>query len=66
MTHYSTGTKAAMLTLGNKRMKKKPSSSRRQKKPVPTLRLKTSAAPTGAPFPIVGIGASADGSGSAA
>jgi chemotaxis response regulator CheB len=55
-----------MLTLGNKRMKKKPSSSRRQKKPISRIRLKTSAAPTGAPFPIVGIGASADGSGSAA
>src|ERR1035438_6770433 len=42
-------------------MKKKSSSSRRQKKPVPTIRPETSASPASATFPIVGIGASAGG-----
>src|SRR5450755_146026 len=42
-------------------MKKKSSSSRRQKKPVPTIRAETSAASASAAFPIVGIGASAGG-----
>src|ERR1035441_2597602 len=42
-------------------MKKKSSSSRRQKKPVPTIRPETFAAPANATFPIVGIGASAGG-----
>src|SRR5665213_2414998 len=42
-------------------MKKKSSSSRREKKPVPTIRPATSAPPARATFPIVGIGASAGG-----
>ena len=42
-------------------MKKKSSSSRRQKKPVPTIRPETSVPPANATFPIVGIGASAGG-----
>src|SRR5471032_1808954 len=45
-------------------MKKKPSSLRRQNKPVPTIRPETSATPASpamAGFPIVGIGASAGG-----
>jgi len=42
-------------------MEKKPSSSRQQKKSVPTIRAETSAAPASATFPIVGIGASAGG-----
>jgi hypothetical protein len=43
-------------------MKKKSSSSCRQKKPVPTIRAETYALPAIEPFPIVGIGASAGGS----
>jgi len=42
-------------------MEKKSSSSRRQKKPVPTIRPEMSATPASATFPIVGIGASAGG-----
>src|SRR5471030_851583 len=42
-------------------MKKKSSSSHRQKEAVPTIRPKSSAAPASAMFPIVGIGASAGG-----
>jgi two-component system CheB/CheR fusion protein len=42
-------------------MKRKSSSSHRQKEAVPTIRPETSAAPASATFPIVGIGASAGG-----
>jgi two-component system CheB/CheR fusion protein len=42
-------------------MKKKPSSSGRQKKSISTIRPETSVAPASATFPIVGIGASAGG-----
>src|SRR5471030_607796 len=42
-------------------MIKKSSSSRRQKKPIATIRPETSASPASATFPIVGIGASAGG-----